>query len=246
MKQIVFGIGTPRSGTCSLYEFFLKQYIADSNNVLRYKKLYVKHEASNVHTPCSYEVDVPSDYQVIVNNYLKMVEMNLEVQYYGKKKNIKIQTYENNVYKYKEVPNFHINVGFNLLNYLELFLKTNSSIKIIVIKRNREKNIKSIYNRFKFDNKCVNTDDNKEYNLFFQSYFNDLNDDNYEKIVGEFYDNFYKKIDRVIEMFPDNVRCYKTGELFKSEKQQSELLTFCGFKQYVSDVNIHANKFIKK
>ena len=59
-----------------------------------------------------------------------------------------------------EVPLFRINISHMLLDYIDLFLKTDNSIKIVILKRNRENTIKSIYNRYFLNEKHYNHDNN--------------------------------------------------------------------------------------
>ena len=240
-KQVILGIGTPRSGTVSLTSLFIKQPIFKYGNGTIEKKIYVKHEAHNTYTPFFSKLEVEDDRKVIVNNYLLMVRENLEKQYYGSVENRKITISTHNLTTTSETPLFHINISHILLDYIDLFLKTDKSIKIVILKRNRENTIKSIYNRYFLNEQKYNDDDNSVSNFWFQEYFNNLNDENYKEIIGEYYDNYYNKVDELKSKYPDNFHEVKTETIFNSKEQQDKMFQFCRFKKYNVYLGVHEN-----
>ena len=226
-KQIIFGIGTPRSGTVSLTSLFIKQPIFKYGNGIIEKKIYIKHEAHNTYTPFCNKLELKDDKKVIVNNYLLMVRENVEKLYYGLVVNREITIRTHNLTDANETPLFHINVSYMLLDYIDLFLKTDNSIKVVILKRNRENTINSIYNRYVLNEKLYNHDNNSTNNFWFQEYFNELNDENYQEIIGEYYDNYYNKVDELKSKYPDNFHEVKTETIFNSKEQQEKMFQFC-------------------
>jgi hypothetical protein len=242
VKQIIFGIGTPRSGTSSLTSLFVKQPIFKYGNGIIEKLIYVKHEAHNINTPFFAKLELEDDRNVIVNNYLLMVRENAENHCYGSMINKKNTFYNHNLVNVKEPPLFHINISHMLLDYIDLFLKTDNSIKVVILKRNRENTINSIYNRYILNEKHYNRDNNSTNNFWFREYFNELNDENYQEIIGEYYDNYYNKVNELKVKYPDNFHEVKTETIFNSKEQQEKMFQFCGFKKYNICLGVHENK----
>ena len=79
--------------------------------------------------------------------------------------------------------------------------------------------------------------------MFFRIKFKNLNDNNYEEIIGSYYDNYYKLANSLKEKYPENFYSVNLEEIFYDEDKQKQMLNFCGFENPNILMNIHCGKY---
>ena len=227
-KQIIFGIGCGGCGTVSLYALFMEQKIFQYKNTFMNKIVVVKHEG----ILCNEKrllFNKPSSGKIknYINNYLQMVEMNTENERF----------LNNNVMNYihgsnsilSENPNYHINIALDLLYYIDDFLKQNQTIKVICIKRARDKTIKSLIKK---------TLENSMFSFIFGKYID--KPDVLKNKIGLYYDDYYNEVEKLLDKYPNNIKIYDIS-LLRNKIIQKQMLIWCGFKYPITKI-LHENK----
>ncbi len=124
-------------------------------------------------------------------------------------------------------------VNFSLLNYSEYLLKHLSPLRIIVLKRLKKDTIRSWMKNQPYVNMW--TDENhesfkrgdylkhSELSNSFPKY--DLGK---EEALASFWDDYYQQAELLAAKYPDSIKLFDMYDLFSSEEEQEQLLSFTG------------------
>ena len=227
-KQIIFGIGCGGCGTVSLYTLFMEQKIFQYKNSFMNKMVVVKHEGILKNNK-RFLLNKPSSVKIqeYVNNYLQMIDLNKEYEQY--ENNNVINYYQGSNSILSENPNYHINVALDLLYYIDEFLKQNQTIKVVCLKKAKDKTIKSLIQK---------TLENSMFSFIFGKYID--NPDVLKNKIGLYYDDYYNEVKKLLDKYPNNIKIYDIS-LLRNKIIQKQMLIWCRFK-YPSTKIAHENK----
>ena len=221
-KKIIFGIGCGGCGSHSLYSLLYQQKIMSFKNTNRNKHTYVKHEGKlqnySLHL---HKKPTDKEIELYVKNYLTMIYENNEFNLF--------KTYLEDNLKPDDISNFHINVSLNLLYYIDEFLKQNLNIKVICLKRDKNKTIKSITQKVL---------ENTQFSFLYGKFISTPRI--LKTTLEEYYNNYYKIVNELLEKYPKNIKVYDPI-LFNYKDKQKSMLKWCGFKYTLTKI-LHENK----
>lgn len=135
-------------------------------------------------------------------------------------------------------------VNFSLLNYLEYLLEHLSDLRIIVLKRLKEDTVRSWMKNQPYVNmwtdeshKSFKTGDYLKHSELANS-FPKYNAEKSEALA-RFWDDYYKKAELLAAKYPDSIKLFNMYDLFSSEAEQEDLLSFIAVdkaKQFTSSL----------
>ncbi len=134
-------------------------------------------------------------------------------------------------------------IGMYFLHYVSFLIDQFPNIKFICLKRNREDVIKSYLKWTKTYNHWYNHNgENWQKEDYWDTAFPKFNEPDKAKALGLYWDMYYEEIERLIEKYPQQIRCFPT-EALNSINSRNEILDFI---EYQGERNLegqyHANK----
>lgn len=251
--RIILGLGTGRCGSRNLHQLFLKQRLLKHNNSIQNKLKYCMHEYKwfpkfQTQTELNklfytrkyierviYNVDEYS-WPISERNYFNFNTLQLPhilESYNSNQLNSDITS--DMLIPYYDLK-FHIHINYLLLDYVDSFVKSYSNVYVVVLKRPKGEFIDSILNKYYIDTGAIN--------LFEKSFFVGYLIQEYPDILekkhcdifeiakqfwGNYWDNYYNKINYLKNMYPNKIRCYNYINVLNNESIQKDMLEFCGF-----------------
>jgi len=124
-------------------------------------------------------------------------------------------------------------IAFFNINYIEPLFKEFPDMKVVVLKRQKERVVRSFLGRW--GHKGFLRPGNGG-NLLFPNY--DLSK---EEALPLYYDDYYKKIDKLMEKYPNNIKLY-TMDAFNDKETQIDMLKFIGIENPDVNLNIRLDR----
>lgn len=228
--KLVLGIGTGRCGTRSLRELFFKQDLMKHSNTYTNKMKHCIHEGSiHIDHNKNFFIEDSEKIEKYVTEYLNTTIRKCGNYIWPKK-------YEGLVLDDDpdEEINHHVNIGFNLLNYVEEFLKQYKHTYVIALKRpDKDSFVNSVWKNY-YENGMGS---------FFVKYFltQCMKEAEYEvkTFWGDYWEKYNAKIDELVSKYPDRIRSYNYLDVMNNKEVQKEMFTFCGVKYPYLTTNIN-------
>jgi hypothetical protein len=126
---------------------------------------------------------------------------------------------------------YSILVGHFYLKYVESIINNNPESKILCLKGDKDKTINSLKTHFGFRNPLLKV--KGEYSRYNLEFFDDYSSYDNETSLSLYYDDYYKKVQELTKIYPNNILIVDSRDYFEDELTQKKANNF-----------IHINNFI--